>query len=219
MKPLLLAALLLFAFPAAAQTPIASPGHPGWTRTTEGCFVWNPNPQAGSTASWSGGCNGSRASGKGVLIWRWSEGTQRLEGESRDGKLTGRILAVYENGNRYDGEMRDSGKSGRGVATFANGNRYDGEYRDDKRHGRGVYTSANGNRYDGEWRDGKPTGSGVFTWTDGNVFDGEWRDGKPNGPGRMAWADGTTYNGIWTNGCFRDGDRRAAVMVGLETCP
>lgn len=173
MKPLLLVALLLLAVPAAAQTPLASPGHPGWTRTTEGCFVWNPVPQVGETVSWSGGCTDSRASGKGVLNWRSSKGTQRFEGEMRNGNY----------------------------------------------NGRGVVTFENGNRYDGEWRDDKPSGRGVYTWTDGSVFDGEWRDAKPHGPGRMTWANGTIYNGIWTNGCFRDGNRRAALFVEDASCP
>lgn len=195
MKPLLLAALLLLAIPAAAQTPLASPGHPGWTRTTEGCFVWNALPQAGETASWSGGCISGRANGRGVEIWRSPDRTSRYEGEMRDGKA-----------------------NGRGVATYANGARYDGEWRDDKLNGRGVLTHADGSRYDGEWRDNNKHGRGILTWSDGRVFDGEWREDKPNGLGRFTNAYGTTYNGIWTNGCFRDGDRRVAVGVDLATC-
>ncbi|MCX7383064.1 MAG: hypothetical protein NT133_17000, partial [Alphaproteobacteria bacterium] len=138
MKPLLLAALFLLALPAAAQTPLASPGHPGWTRTTEGCFVWNPHPEVGETVSWSGGCVSSRASGRGVEIWRSSGGTQRYEGDMRDGKGNGRGVGTWGNGIRYDGEWSDGKRHGRGTATYPNGDRYDGEWRDDKRHGRGT---------------------------------------------------------------------------------
>ena len=196
MKPLLLAALLLLALPAAAQTPIASPGHPGWTRTAEGCFVWNGMPQNGERVSWSGACVDGRASGRGVLLFHANDGTQQHDAEMRNGKLNGRSKSLFQNGNRYDGEWHEG-----------------------ERHGQGVQVWADGSHYEGEWRDGKFSGRGIFTWKNGSSFDGEWRDAKPNGLGRMVWANGTIYSGIWTNGCFRDGGRRAWVMVDKSTCP
>ena len=184
MKPLLFA-LLLLATPAAAQTPAASPGHPGWTGTAEGCFVWNPFPQLGETASWSGGCVAGRSSGQGVLIWRSGGNTGgRYVGNMHDGNANGRGVNTWTNGDSYEGEWRDGKRHGRGVYTWTNGDRYEGEYRDDKRNGRGVYIGTNGNRYDGEYRDNKRNGRGIFTWADGRRFDGEWRDDIAGDPAR-----------------------------------
>ena len=41
-----------------------------------GCWMWNPEPQYETTVTWSGGCAGGKASGKGKAAWRWrKEGT------------------------------------------------------------------------------------------------------------------------------------------------
>jgi hypothetical protein len=87
---------------------------------------------------------------------------------------------------------------GYGVEEFRFGDktsRYEGEFLDGKKHGTGTKTWATGNRYVGAWLEGRAHGQGVFTMTGGR-FEGDWRDG-----------------------CFRDGDRRAAVGRPLSECP
>ena len=55
-----------------------------------GCWLWNPSPQPEETATWSGGCAGGKATGKGKVVWRsrqeggWK--TTSGEGPYRDGK-------------------------------------------------------------------------------------------------------------------------------------
>ena len=175
----------------------AAPDRPGWSvdpRT--GCWVWNGVPQPNQTVSWSAGCGpDGRATGRGVVEWRY------------DGKV-----------DRYEGEYRDGKRHGQGVYTSANGDRYEGEYRDGKGHGRGVYTWASGNRYDGEWRDGKRHGQGVQTWVYGDRYEGEYRDDRPDGFG-VAWIGGEQYAGSWAEGCFRDGNRRTAIGRPVSECP
>ena len=74
-------------------------------------------------------------------------------------------------------------------------------------------------RYDGGMRDGKMHGRGTLVEASGPRYDGEWRDGVADGIGAHYHADsGETLNGLWRKGCFRDGDRRAAVGVPLSSC-
>ncbi len=114
-----------------AQTPLAEPGQPGWSRTDEGCFVWNPKPQPNEAVSWSGGCTGGRASGSGLRAWR-------------SGDVPG---------TRYEGTMRDGKEDGRGTLTYPNGNHYDGEWRDGKPNGQGQFVTSSVTLA-GEWKDG-----------------------------------------------------------------
>ena len=230
--------LILLAWPAAAQAL-----QPGWIADSRtGCRVWNNNPRPQETITWSGNCVGGFAQGSGVLQWFvGGEPSGRYEGEYRDGAENGLGVATWADGTRYQGEWRQGRHQGTGVKTLANGERYEGEFRDGKENGRGTYswpsgdrykgdfrdgkfnghgvmTAANGGRYDGEYRDGKATGRAVYTWPNGDRYEGEFRDAKPNGFGSYVTAD-QIYNGVWRDGCFRDGDRRAAVGVDLASCP
>jgi hypothetical protein len=73
-------------------------------------------------------------------------------------------------------------------------------------------------QYEGDVRDGKANGRGIFSWVSGGRYEGEFRDDRPNGAGTFRHATGRTYSGPWTNGCFRQGERRAAVMVSNRDC-
>src|SRR5712664_2652959 len=194
--------------PAPPADQLAAPGHPGWSvDTRSGCWVWNSNPRANATATWSGACNpGGPATGRGVLEWRYEESGERkvarYEGEYRDGKPHGRGVYAYASGNRYEGDYRDGKLHGRGVYTFANGNRYEGELRDDKYDGRGVLTFASGNRYEGDFRDGKFNGRGVFMLASGARYEGEFRDGRSNGRGVLTFANGNRYEGDFRDDKF-----------------
>lgn len=206
--------------PAAAQSPEARPGQPGWSRAASGCYVWNPDPQPGATVSWSGACENGRASGPGKLSWHYDSKVSRYEGEMRDGKAHGRGIVEMADGGRYEGEWRDGNEQGRGTWVWASGDRYDGEWRDDKRHGRGTFVRANGDRYDGEVSDGKQHGRGAWAGADGDRYDGEWREGLADGFGTFYFAGSDdTYTGLWRRGCFRDGDRLASFGVPLSSCP
>lgn len=179
---------------------------PQWFQIENGdCMVWNPEPQAQETASWSGGCVNGKANGTGTLAWRYvvagetKTGTS-FEGELLDGKENGRGIATHTDGDRYEGEFRDSETHGRGVYTFANGDRYEGELRNSERNGHGVYTFANGDRFEGDYRDGLENGRGVYAFANGNRYEGEFRDGDFNGRGIFTFPNGNRYEGE-----FRDG--------------
>jgi hypothetical protein len=209
--------LILFALPAAAETP-----QPGWiadARTQ--CRVWNPNPAPNprTTISWSGACANGVAQGQGILQWS-TDGVpgQRFEGAFRDGKENGRGVLSFTDGSRYEGEYSDGTFNGRGVYAYADGGRYEGEYRDGRAEGHGVYSWANGARYEGEFSDGKRQGRGAFTSAEGNHHEGQYRDNKPNGAGVFETAEGDAISGTWVNGCLGEGDRWAVVGVTREEC-
>ena len=40
-----------------------------WTKTTQGCDVWNEEPQPNEISTWTGPCIDGRTNGYGVLTW------------------------------------------------------------------------------------------------------------------------------------------------------
>jgi hypothetical protein len=75
------------------------------------------------------------------------------DGEWCEGKMHGRGLMKYANGDSYDGEWCKDKKHCFGIYKFTNGDSYIGEWRIGKRHGRGLYKSAKGDLYYGKWID------------------------------------------------------------------
>ena len=75
-----------------------------------------------------------------------------------------------------------------------------------------------GDRYEGEWRDGHENGRGVFLSAHGDRYEGQFKNDLPNGQGSFRSVRGEVYSGTWSSGCFRDGDRRAAVGTSLAQC-
>src|ERR1700759_5733769 len=72
--------------PAAAQDRSAAPD---WiTATNQACKIWNPEPQADESVTWSGGCKDGLACGKGVLKW------------TENGKPDAEFDGEYDNCNR-----------------------------------------------------------------------------------------------------------------------
>ena len=122
-RALAAALLLVVSLPAAAQTP-----QPGWIADARsGCRVWNPAPQPKEAITWSGACQNGLAQGRGVLQWfQDNKPSERSEGEYRDGKLNGRGVYVWANGNRYEGEWRDGKPNGVGRLALANGDVFNG---------------------------------------------------------------------------------------------
>ncbi len=212
----LLAAALL-AGPAAAQTPLAAPGKPGWTPAGNDCFVWNRAPAADETASWSGPCVNKRASGRGLLVWRAGEGEQRYEGEMRDGHLNGRGKYVFSLNTSYEGDFKDDDFDGKGVMVEP-GVRYDGAWKAGRKNGRGLLSTMNGDRYDGDFLDDAMTGKGMLVLSDGRKYEGALKEGLPEGQGTLTDPAGTV-NGTWKAGCFNDGKNKVAFGVSPSACP
>jgi hypothetical protein len=133
-----------------------------------------------------------RLHGKGVYVW--SNGN-RYSGEWVDNEMTGVGECHYHSGNVYEGEFAQGKKHGKGCFIWANGNRYEGEYENGNMHGQGTYTWSNGNMYTGDWLDNEITGRGKFVYAAGDVYEGELLNGKKHGTGLLIWSNGNRYEG------------------------
>jgi hypothetical protein len=135
------------------------------------CQVWNSHPQPRETITFKLCESSGPADDNGEVVWRWY----------------GR--GDWQNAT-YIGEYRLGKMSGRGVFTYPNGQRYEGEFLDDKRHGQGIHEWPRGNRYEGEWRNDKLHGFGVFLRND-ERYAGTWRSGCFSDGKRRTWVDTT----------------------------
>jgi hypothetical protein len=208
-------ALVLFAFPVAAQTP-----EPGWIADAKtGCRVWISHPAHNESISWTGDgwptdCPDGVAQGHGVLQrFRDGELYSSFKGLLRDGKLNNVGATTYANGNRYEGWYSDNRENGWGTYTFAGGNRYVGTWRDGKANGLGVMTRQDGATFEGVWEDGKLHDLVAVTFANRSRYAGGFSDQMANGTGTYTASDGKATSGIWSNGCLKQGGFR--VFVGI----
>ena len=161
-----------------------------------GCFISNPNNVPGESTTWSGGCSGDTAHGKGTLGWTSSNGdTQRHTGELAYGKFHGRWVMRYANGNVSEGPYVAGKWEGRWVTRYANGIVTEGPYVAGKREGRWVARYPNGDRLEEEWSNGS-------------------REGRP---GVYVNKEGQRFPGTWSDGCFIDRGGRARARSGNRT--
>lgn len=118
---------------------------------------------------------------------------------------------------RYEGFWVDGKMHGRGVYQYADGDRYDGEWKDDKRHGKGVvtYVGTDGKvveKYDVRARRCGPAagvphrlllllppaarsseGQPIASRAAAAAAQGDWFEGKMHGQGAYTYADGGVY--------------------------
>jgi hypothetical protein len=220
--------------------PIARAQSDGWVyNPSTKCRAWNSSlSEPNRTFTWSGDCQTNVAQGVGVMLW-FTNGipSGRYTGEYRGGRMNGRGVFEYANGDVYEGEFRDDKPNGRGILRSVSGNRYAGLVRDGApvlgemtvSHGtsgkrtfrdgqvvRGEVKYEDGGTYSGDLRHEMPNGWGVLTAPDGR-YEGEFASGKPNGFGTYT-ANGTAFAGLWINGCFQQRGRTANVLVSATDC-
>ena len=129
---------------------------------------------------------------------------------------------TYDDGRVYIGQRDGKGKiNGKGLMTWPNGDRYDGEWKKGIMEGEGTYTYANaGYSYTGQWKKGFIKGHGTFRFSNGNVMEGDW-ESMGTGTGYLLFADGTRYDGPFLNGApqgqgikvWANGDRYEGTFV------
>jgi len=110
--------------------------------------------------------------------------------------------AVTVDGGRYCGSLMDGKLHGRGVLEWDNGERYEGEFENGRFSRTGRLQLASGETYEGEFRAGLMHGRGRMTLIDGTIYTGEFRDDYFNGRGRMEMPDGRLYEGSFKNGNY-----------------
>ena len=179
------------------DTAPLEPFGPDWIiAENQPCQLYNPFPEPGETATWSGGCVDGKASGEGRWVWRNSEGDSVYDGSVREGKAQGYGIFTTTDGYRYEGEWREDEQHGHGTYTDSDGSRYEGEWRNGMAHGYGISTTTDGDRYEGEWREDEQHGHGTYTDSDGSRYEGEWRAGKLSGTFTITMSDGVRFEGV-----------------------
>ena len=67
----------------------------------------------------------------------------------------------YINGT-YEGQLKNGKIEGKGIYYYNNGNRYVGDFKNEKREGKGIFYWNDGNRYEGDFKNGKIEGKGIY---------------------------------------------------------
>jgi hypothetical protein len=170
-----------------------------WLRDARGCRAYNPNPNptAGESIRWSGGCKGGYAEGPGLLEWIDKSGGNdgSMKGTFVHGNLQNVGEAQYVEGGHYKGQFRDSLPNGHGTYVFADGTRYDGEFQYGLAEGHGTIVWPNGTRFEGEFKASKRNGHGIIVGPSGARFEGEFKDDRVSGRGTITWPDGHKFEG------------------------
>lgn len=161
-----------------------------------GCWMWNPYPQYESTVTWSGGCVGGKASGKGKAVWRW-----RKDGD-KEWKTTS-FEAPYRDGKGQDGHW---------FITYSNGTTAKGPQVEGERHGRWTIRYLSGDLHDtkGPYVKGKKHGHWTEFYRGGAVWEGPYVDGEYHG----YWVRRGSYGEDWE--CWKHGERSNDIDCILE---
>ena len=182
----------------------------------QGCYVWNPNPVPGETATWTGACgpNGV-ARGSGTLTWN-SDGTQTGTGLLQGGRATGNWTWRYSNGYVFEGAYVNGQRHGNAVRRFPNGDVAEGPYVNGEFAGNWVYRFESGEVHEGPLnRDGQrhgrwvlrnpnarieQTGPNSIIWSGNPLREGPYVNGTRHGHWVEHRPDGTVYEGLYANG-------------------
>jgi hypothetical protein len=148
------------------------------------CAVFNKNPQAKETVTWTGPCKNGAAHGKGTEQWKYfrlgEPQTETYVGEMRAGKRHGRGKVQWQKGSTYDGAWKDGIRHGEGLYTWPGGNKYKGSFVRGKRQGQGIMVYHGGSKYKGAWVNGDKHGHGIFVYRNGDQIHGEFKNDKPS---------------------------------------
>ncbi|MBP0969130.1 MAG: AAA family ATPase [Oscillospiraceae bacterium] len=170
---------------------------------------------------------------------RWDNG-RSLEGNWKEGVLTGTAVFRYSEKAYYEGSLADTKRQGDGIMHYENGYVFSGtwdsdrrvygtltfpdgvttmtgNYRDDRMNGMQTVLLSNGYKIIANWEDNKfDGGSGIIRCPDGVEFEGDITDQggwSPKGRGVMTDARGTRYEGEW-DGFSRTGIYRVRFKDG-----
>ena len=100
------------------------------------------------------------------FIGYWKNNLKDLKG-----KLYDKDFKLILEGNFVKGKM-----NGKGMKIFDNGDKYEGNFEDDKINGFGIYYFNNGNQWEGNFINGNKNGIGKFTDSNGNVKEVEYKN-------------------------------------------
>ena len=142
--------------------------------------------------------NNNIKDGYGIIYYNKDNNRKKYEGEFKDGKIEGKGVILFKDGESYEDEFKDDNKEGKGKYYYCDGNRYEGEFKSDKKEGKGIFYYNNGERYEGEFKEDKKERNGKFYYNNGDIYDGDWMNNKKEGSGTYYYKDkGYKYEGNW----------------------
>lgn len=139
----------------------------------------------------------------------------KYEGNFKDGKIQGKGILYFSDGNKYIGDWVDHYREGKGKMIFTSGDVYQGDFRHSRINGKGIMEFVNGDRYEGNWTDDRQHGFGKYFYSDGDHYEGAFYAGKLHGQGSMFYKDGSKYVGSWKSN-QKDGKGKFFKTNGTE---
>ncbi len=134
-------------------------------------------------------------------------------GEFKEGRVEGKGILYFSNGNEYIGNWKNNYRQGKGRFLFIEGHQYLGQFKKNKFEGEGTMWYANGDRYEGFWHNNRPNGFGIYFFKAGDHYEGYFRSGKFEGKGTMFYNDGTKFSGTWKDS-KKNGTGRLFLLSG-----
>ncbi|MCY3778261.1 MAG: hypothetical protein OXH11_19975 [Candidatus Aminicenantes bacterium] len=121
-----------------------------------GCYVWNSYFQEDEALTWTAGCAGGLAHGKGTLTEVWDGGKKKEEDAGRSGKgeALGRWVYRDQDGNVSEGPFEEGMRHGDWVERLAGGTVQEGPYEAGKRQGKWSLRFATGTVMEGSFAKG-----------------------------------------------------------------
>lgn len=140
--------------------------------------------------------DGTCWNGQGAFIY---PSGAKYVGNFKEGKIHGKGILYFSNGDEYNGNWVDHYRTGEGKITFKKGGQYTGTFKKNKFDGYGKYVYPNGDLYYGEWVQNIAEGDGEYVFVNGNVYVGKFKAGKFHGFGTMLYENGSYFEGQWAN--------------------
>lgn len=166
------------------------------------CAVYDFEPRAALSATWSGDCVQGLASGRGTAVFVRADHTQKtVSATYQNGRVQdGTASVMWSDGAYFEGTIASGMPDGAGVLTCANGDRFEGSWKHGALNGHGSIAWASGDRYDGEFADGRAEGHGIQVWANGDRYDGNWHNSLPSGAGSVTPKGGSTIAARFVDG-------------------
>lgn len=182
---------------------------PGSTQNDSEMVLPNGD-EVSENANVTGHCkSGDCENGTGVMEYK----NATYQGEFRNGKLHGKGLLRFNDGDSYEGEFANNLKEGRGhFISVVDGWEYKGELLNDWFDGTGVFTNQHGDRYEGQFSKGFYSGYGTIEYELGeeaeedeyHSYYGEWEEDEHVGYGIVRYVNGTYAAGRWSGNTILD---------------
>ena len=161
------------------------------------CWIRSPfaSKPATLSVSWTGGCTGNIANGRGSVIWKTdTHYVETYTGDVKDGFYNGRGSWRYEDGSHYDGDFVNNLHTGTGIFTNAENVRYDGGFKEDAFDGPGRLRLGGGPLIEGVFVNDNLT-SGTETFGSGLKYEGTFVNFQAAGKGKLQYGNGEWFEG------------------------